>query len=97
MNNSEIIKNCFKCGETKVLSAFYKHKQMADGHLNKCKSCTVKDSKNTTAIKTCSQEGLDSERQRHREKYYRLGYKEKHKPTSSERRSHYELYKEKYP
>ncbi len=32
-------KKCLSCGQTKLISDFYPHKRMADGHLNKCKDC----------------------------------------------------------
>lgn len=32
-------KNCKSCEQTKLISEYYKHQQMADGHLNYCKDC----------------------------------------------------------
>lgn len=36
-------KTCFRCREEKSISDFYLHKKMKDGHLNKCKECTILD------------------------------------------------------
>lgn len=33
------MKNCIKCNKNKELDQFYLHKEMNDGHLNKCVSC----------------------------------------------------------
>lgn len=39
-------KECFKCNVTKPLSYFYKHPQMQDGTVNKCKDCNKAENKN---------------------------------------------------
>jgi hypothetical protein len=39
------VKKCFKCGQSQPLENFYRHPQMADGHLGKCKGCAREDVK----------------------------------------------------
>ena len=62
------MKTCFKCNLNKPLVDFYKHSAMADGHLNKCKKCTTKDSEERRKLKSQDINWILSERKRHREK-----------------------------
>lgn len=68
-------KSCVTCGRLLPLSEFYVHKSMGDGHLNQCKDCIRKKSKDYYYIKSADESWLEKERARGREKAKRLGYK----------------------
>lgn len=90
-------KICFKCNLEKPLFEFYKHKAMSDGFLGKCKLCTKNDTRIREQKLFKNPEWRDKEKKRHRDKYYRLGYKEKHKPTPQEKKVSMDKYENKYP
>lgn len=68
-------KICFKCQKIKPLNQFYKHKKMSDGHLGKCIDCAKNDVMIRTLMLRDNPEWIKKERERAREKYHRLGYK----------------------
>lgn len=90
-------KTCFICNVEKSLDEFYKHPKMGDGHLNKCKTCTKMHTMQRYKRKSSDSEWLNSERKRNREKYFRLGYRDKHRPSLEDRKKFVESYYNKFP
>jgi len=87
-------KQCFKCEEIKSIDEFYKHKQMGDGYLNKCKECTKKDVKNVRKNRFDYYKNYDKQRNSlpHRVKA-RRDYAQTERGKEVTRKSHEKYYK----
>lgn len=79
------------------MDCFYKHSKMADGTVNKCKDCCKGQSKKRFMEKSNDLVYVESERSRQRDKYYRLGYRKKHRPTFEQKAKAMNRYASKYP
>lgn len=66
------MKPCIRCGEVKPLDDFYRHARMADGRLNKCIACVKEYERQRRLSILSTPEGLQAERARGRDKYWRL-------------------------
>lgn len=71
-------KECFKCGKTKPLVDFYKHKDMADGHLNKCKDCGKSDVRSNRQKNVEYYRDYDRNRGSRQGKEYLSSYRERY-------------------
>lgn len=88
---------CNVCEIEKPLSEFYVNKQCVGGYQKRCKECSKKASKNQLSKIKADPDLYEKEQKRHRDKYHRLGYREKHKPTSDQKKKQIDKYKAIYP
>lgn len=91
------MKSCILCNSNKEISDFYKHKEMSDGHLNKCKSCCKEQASKRMHKFREDPMWIEKEKERAREKYHRLGYRDKHKPSKEQKKAIISRYIQKYP
>ena len=70
-------KKCFKCSGVLPMTSFYKHPQMLDGHLSKCKDCTKNDVRLNYLKNIENPDYVDKERLRGRIKYAKYRYDSK--------------------
>lgn len=94
---NEELKTCNVCDLRKPLSEFYKNSLSKGGYQKRCKNCTKQESKRRLEEIKSDPELYQKEQRRHREKYHRLGYKEKHKPSAESKKAIMDRYRKKYP
>jgi len=82
---------CKKCNTLKSKEDFYQTIK------NICKKCWIDKVKKREAKLRENPEWLEKEKERLRAKYYRLNYKDQHKPTADKKKDIIKRYNEKYP
>lgn len=70
-------KHCPTCSQTKPITDFYKQPRATDGYMHKCKECHKQAVRGREARLRQDPTWVEKERERGREKYHRLNYKEK--------------------
>ena len=80
-----VTKKCFKCSLEKPTTEFYKHKGMADGLIGKCKDCARSDTKKRSDVLQLDEDWVEKKLAENRERYRRLGYKEKQKERNKDK------------
>ena len=86
------MKQCFKCKEIKPFDDFYKHPQMLDGRVNKCKICSKNDILENYKKNRLDPNFIIKERKRGREKHQRLYSGKTHQNYKKQI-----IYRDKYP
>lgn len=84
------MKQCKQCELEKLESDFYYGQK-------KCKECVKLNVREREKNLRQDKDWYEKEKTRHREKYHRLNYKEKHKPSPENKKKVIERYKLKYP
>lgn len=91
------LKTCFKCNLEKPIDDFFNYPDLFEREFENCSKCRSENNLLNKYKLSTSTEFLEKERARHREKYYRLNYKEKHKPTPVKKKEIMARYKFSYP
>ena len=86
----ENLKTCKECNIEKMSSEFY-------GSQGECKVCTKERVRRREEKLRQNPDWYEKEKARHRDKYYRLGYKELHKSTPENKKIIIERHNDKYP